>query len=124
MQSSIYSKIEDILKHSDKPLTCTELFDKSEIRQEVNSTDEVSDRLGYLWRRGLVTRVPSPKLGVKSARYAYSWRNNTTKARKPVSIDDVTRRTKFNGLDAKRSADGSIVLTSDEFEIVIRKRYQ
>lgn len=118
---NVYLKLEHILKRSKNPLTCTDLYDKPEIRAEAKSSDAVSDHLGYMWRRGLVTRIPAPRTGTKSARYAYSWRKEADAPTKPVSVDDVKTK-KVRGFDVKKEPDGSVTLATEELVINIRRK--
>lgn len=66
------------------PMTVTMLMDIPEVRQaalnEFTSDDDVriatnrlSDALGFMWRRGLLTRYPAPKESNSFARYSYIW---------------------------------------------------
>lgn len=119
--SSIYTEIEKILKRSKNPLTCTDLYDKPEIRKEAESVQQVSDSLGYLWRRGLLARQPAPRTGAKSARYAYSWRSDADKPAKPVTIEDV-EPTRIHGFDVRKEPDGSVTLITDKLEITVKRR--
>lgn len=65
-------------------LTVTALMDIPEVRaaalEEYTADDDVrvatnklSDALGLMWRRGLLTRYPAPKESNSFARYAYIW---------------------------------------------------
>jgi hypothetical protein len=118
---TIYVKLEKLLKQANKPLTCTDLYDRAEIRELVKSADDVSDRLGYMWRRKLLSRVPAPRTGMKSARWAYSWRKEVDTPKKPVTVEDVKPQ-KLKGLEYRREPDGAITIISDKLEITIRKK--
>lgn len=119
--TSKYLKMEALLKRSKQPLTCADLYEKPEIRALVKSTDEVSDCLGYMWRRGLLTRATAPRTGEKSARYAYSWRSKDEPPARPISIDDIKKKG-LDGLDFRQEPDGAITVISDDFEITIRHK--
>lgn len=78
---SIYQLVEDKLGSSDSPLTVTTLMDDMDIRREALSefgddvrtaTNKLSDVLGFMWRRGLLTRYPAPRETNSFARYAYA----------------------------------------------------
>lgn len=66
--------IELALQQSDEPLDCNELFDMPEIREIAPSVNRVSDYLGVLFRRGVVSRIQSPKDGTSRARWKYFWK--------------------------------------------------
>lgn len=119
--TSVYSKLEKLLKQSKDPLTCTDLYDRAEIRAVSESADDISNRLGYMWRRGLLTRLPAPRTGTKSARYAYIWRKEVDLPHKPVAIEDVKPK-KIHGFDIRTERDGSVVLSTKELEITVRKK--
>lgn len=116
-----YIKLEALLKRSKQPLTCAELYDKPEIRALVKSTDEVSDCLGYMWRRGLLARTNAPRTGEKSARYAYTWRPKAEKPTALISIDDI-RKKGLAGLDFRQEPDGGITVIAGDIEITVRHR--
>ena len=77
----IYQLIENKLREANQPLTVTALMDDMNIRREALSefgddvrtaTNKVSDVLGFMWRRGVLTRYPAPRETNSFARYAYS----------------------------------------------------
>ena len=121
---SAYLKLEKVLKRASQPLTCTDLFEKTEINslEEIASPDDVSDRLGYMWRRGLLTRQPAPRKGAKSARYAYSWRSDAEQPAVPKTIDDIKIGRVVGQLDIQKKRDGSVVFTTEDFEITVRRK--
>lgn len=119
--ASKYLKMESLLKRSKQPLTCADLYEKPEVRALVKSTDEVSDCLGYMWRRGLLVRTTAPRTGEKSARYAYTWRLKDEAPPKLVSVDDFKKKG-LRGLDFRKEPDGAITLISDGLEITVRRR--
>lgn len=41
------------------------------------ATNKLSDTLGFMWRRGLLTRYPAPRGELSFARFAYSWASNS-----------------------------------------------
>lgn len=81
---SIYSMVEELLRRSDRPMTCKELMDNQEVRREAVdewggadkdvqlATNKLSDALGLMWRRGVLVRYPAPKDSLSFARYAYT----------------------------------------------------
>jgi hypothetical protein len=72
--SGLYDVLEKILRKSRNPMTCGDLFDVPEVREFAKSPNRVSDYLGGLWRKGLVSRLPAPKDGSSAARWAYAWK--------------------------------------------------
>lgn len=71
----IYNTLETLIKRSEKPLTCVELYDNSDVRSFADSINRVSDYLGHMYRRGLLGREPAPKSPNSQARWAYYWKN-------------------------------------------------
>lgn len=123
--TSKYLKIEAVLKRAKHPLTCAEVYDRPEIKAVVDSSDETSDCLGYMWRRGLLQRTTAPRTGEKSARYAYSWRSRNETPPKPVAVDELEALKKqkgLRGLEFRKEPDGAITLISDDLEITVRRR--
>lgn len=45
-----------------------------EIRKHAASVNRVSDYLGNLWRKGLVVRIPAPKIDGVRSRWLYAWK--------------------------------------------------
>lgn len=56
--AEIYVLIERILKDAgDDPQTVTDIWDRyPEVRESVRDTNDLSDKLGYMWRRNLLDR--------------------------------------------------------------------
>lgn len=81
----IYQLVEQKLRNASEPLTCVALMDMSDVRQEAVAeyggldrdvrlaTNKLSDTLGFMWRKGLLTRYPAPRESTSLARYAYAW---------------------------------------------------
>lgn len=92
-EKTIYSLLEKHLRATEEPVTCVDLMDIQEIRkaalaefgqQDVRlATNKLSDALGFMWRRGLVTRFPAPKESTSFARYSYIW--DRKEDAKPIS---------------------------------------
>ena len=62
------------LKAADKPLTFQDLYDMPDIREVAPSPNRVSDYLGVMFRRGLVSRVRIDSEGSSRARWGYVWK--------------------------------------------------
>ncbi len=71
---------EQHLRVADRPLTCHDLYDVPEIRAIAPSANRVSDYLGVMFRKGLLSRTQAdsnePEHG--RARWAYLWRGKVT----------------------------------------------
>lgn len=80
---TIYQVLERHLREADGPLTCVDLMDRNDVRAEAlkefggkerdvrQATNKLSDALGFMWRRGLLTRFPAPKGSHSLARFSY-----------------------------------------------------
>jgi hypothetical protein len=119
--TSVYNKLEKVLKQAKEPLTCVDLYERTEIRATAESANDVSNRLGYMFRRGLLTRLPAPRTGTKSARFAYTWRKEVDLPKEPVTVDDVKPK-RIHGFDVSQEKDGSVTLTTKDLEITVRRR--
>lgn len=82
----IYHVLETILKRSDRPLTCVELYDNPDVRKFADSTGRVSDYLGHMYRQGLLGREPAPKTPNSQARWGYFWKNRSEVQPKVVQM--------------------------------------
>jgi hypothetical protein len=72
----LFPALEAALKASEDPLDCQALFDMPEVKKYANSVNRVSDYLGNMWRKNLVTRLPAPKTSNTRSRWMYEWRGN------------------------------------------------
>lgn len=59
-EKGLFNALEKILRETGEPMDCNQLFEKSEVREYAATANRVSDYLGGLWRKGLVTRLPPP----------------------------------------------------------------
>lgn len=97
--NDLYPLLERILRSSDKPLNCHELYDMEEVRNVAPSVNRVSDYLGVMFRKGQVSRVPADAASTMPtrARWSYVWREKVTpewKQTTQVKADPVTYRPK------------------------------
>lgn len=95
-ERTIYQLVEAHLRGKTEPITCVELMDIHEIREEAlaefgrsnrdvrTATNKLSDTLGFMWRRGLLTRYPAPRSELSFARYAYTWNEQKIDPSKPI----------------------------------------
>lgn len=48
------------------------------------ATNKMSDVLGFMWRRGVLTRYPAPKDGTSFARFSYAWNEKPEPDARPI----------------------------------------
>lgn len=122
----IYRVVEKYLRQSDRPLTCVDLMDHSEVEQEAfsefggdkqHAANKLSDTLGFMWRRGLLNRYPYS--GDQMARYAYAW-IETAKDTPPAEPVTTPRKAK-TGVTVQEREDG-IMIEFDKFFVFIRPK--
>ena len=80
----IYALVEKHLRLNPQPVTCSALMEIDEIRTEalrafggedrdvVVATRKMSNMLGFMWRRGILTRYPTPTTDTSFARFSYA----------------------------------------------------
>jgi hypothetical protein len=73
-EKGLLQTLEKILRTTGQPMDCNQLFDMPEVREYAATANRVSDYLGGLWRKGLVTRLPSASEGTSRARWSYQWK--------------------------------------------------
>ncbi len=73
-ENGLFQALEVALKAAEGPLDCQALFDMTTVKEHAASVTRVSDYLGNLWRKNLVTRLPAPKDGSSRARWMYEWK--------------------------------------------------
>lgn len=73
----IYNVLETQLKRTDRPLTCVDLFDHPDVKKFADSVNRVSDYLGHMYRRGLLSREPALKTLNSQAKWGYFWKNRS-----------------------------------------------
>ena len=81
-EDGLFSVLSKILKESDDPMDCNQLFDIADVKAYAASPNRVSDYLGNLWRKGLVVRHVQPRTETSRARYSYEWKRTGKKAEK------------------------------------------
>lgn len=111
------------LQTAQRPMTCHDLYDIQEIRDIAPSANRVSDYLGVLFRRGLVSRVATNGEGEHGrAKWAYVWREKVTpewKKATKVEPKDFRPKPVFDRPNLHISDDGTH-LTTDMPEIPIQ----
>ncbi len=73
-ESGLFPALEAILRASDEPLDAQALFDMASVKEHAASASRVSDYLGNLWRKGVVTRLPATGEGRGKPRWMYQWK--------------------------------------------------
>jgi hypothetical protein len=74
-EEGLFDVLEKILRKSNEPLDCVEIYDQSaEVRDRAANPNRVSDYLGNMWRKGLLVRLPAPRGEGKKARWLYAWK--------------------------------------------------
>lgn len=123
---AIYQKIEQYMQATTKPLTCNDLMEHDDVRQaaieaygkDITRTNErVSDALGLMWRKGLLTRYPAPRTSRSLARYAYMWEVKKEKI-DPIPNIMTTRKQGF----VVREHEGGIVIEFEKFMVYIQPK--
>lgn len=74
-EKGLLQALEKVLRETGRAMDCVELFDIPSVREYAATANRVSDYLGLMWRKALVTRVPSAQAGGSRARWAYQWKN-------------------------------------------------
>lgn len=77
--NELYPLLQQHLQASDRPLTCHDLYDVPEIRAIAPSANRISDYLGVLFRRGVLSRLQNSSEDEHGrARWAYIWKEKVT----------------------------------------------
>ena len=74
-EDGLYKALEKIMRSSESAMGCNQLYDLPEVREHAASANRVSDYLGNMWRKGLLSRIPSD--GTSKAKWGYLWKENT-----------------------------------------------
>jgi hypothetical protein len=125
----IYAIIEKHLRSATAPMTCVDLMDISEIREEACeefgediriTTNRLSDTLGFMWRRNLLTRYPSSGERGQMARWAYIWtaENITREPPQPAPPPSYKGR---QGVNITEREDG-VMIEFDKFYVFVRPK--
>lgn len=128
---TLYSLLEKHLRSTAYPLTCAGLMEISEIREQALddfggsdrdtrvATNKLSDTLGFMWRRGILTRYPSDEPN-SYARYAYIW--DQQEGARPVEAVKPTQR-KIGKSELKiTEIDDGVLLDFEKFTVMIRPK--
>lgn len=133
-EQGLFYALEIILKAAKEPLTCVQMYnDNFSVREHANNPNRVSDYLGGLWRKGLVTRVPAPKTNNSSARWAYAWKTEQVHTKISEHIEYHAGAKKFvDGIKQKSihgkpgieitEDDNSVTIELENFTITVRRK--
>lgn len=77
-EDGLYDALEEELKKSGQPMDCVQLFEFASVRKYAASSNRVSDYLGNMWRKGVLTRLPAPRGTGSNARWLYAWKGRKT----------------------------------------------
>lgn len=126
-EQGLFGALERELRKAKEPLDCATLFEVTAVREHAETVNRVSDYLGNLWRKGLVLRLPAPKLEGTRARWLYIWKDKGAK-KKPlpdlsqaVEFADVESIFSRPNLEVTEEGD-TIVLTLPSITITIKQR--
>lgn len=122
----IYRLIEKHLMHAEEPMTCVDLMDIEEIAQEAmrefgqdksEATNKLSDTLGFMWRRNVLSRYMTTGASGQKARYAYAWANKEEPGVKTLP-PHVRAKT---GITVQEREDG-VMIEFEKFFVFIRPK--
>lgn len=131
----IYNILEKHLRAVAEPLTVTALMDIKEIRDEaltefadgktdsasvVQATNKLSDTLGFMWRRNLLTRYPAPKETHSFARFAYIW--DQQRDSKPINLEPMRRAQAGKVGFTVTEVDDGVLLEFQKFTVMIKQK--
>ncbi|WP_018609544.1 hypothetical protein [Uliginosibacterium gangwonense] len=126
----IYDLLEKHLRSAAYPMTCVNLMDIEEIRREALkeygkdvriTTNKLSDLLGFMWRRGLLTRYPAPKDGDSLAKYAYIWDKQEDARPTPSPIPSPASSRRKTSVQIEE-IPGGVVIEFDKFTITVKAK--
>lgn len=123
----IYQVIQKYLEPAESPMTCVDLIDVPEVFKVATeefgddkrvATNKLSDTLGFMWRRGLLTRYPTTGAGAQMARYGYVWNAREDNASKKPELPPVRSKT---GLLIQEREDG-VMIEFEKFFVFVRPK--
>jgi hypothetical protein len=120
---SIYQALEQALREAKEPLSARELLSNDDVqqaaRESFNTADRVqwnrdlSNTLAYLWRKGLINRVPVSIPGTRS-QYAYSCREPLVPSPAPFSSRKPTYYI--------TESEDSVSIEFENFAIIVKRK--
>lgn len=130
-EKDIYNVLEKHLRAAAYPLTVTMLMDIEEVRKvaldelssdgdEREATNKLSDTLGFMWRRGLLTRFPAPKESNSFARFSYVWDQKENS--RPVQETPIARASAGKVGFTIAEIDDGVLLEFQKFTVMIKSK--
>lgn len=129
---TIYQLIEQRLREATSPMTCSDLMETyDDLREEAIeefggktrdsrvAANKLSDLLGFMWRRGVLTRYPAPRTSTSFARYAYSI---ATQPEKEPSVIPPPVKLKSKSLVGIVEHDDCVEIEFDKFVIFVKTK--
>jgi len=138
----IYTRIEDILRaQGSTPATCTEIYDSHfdlhghiDLRKQTDgpmSAEErrradigrLSDYMGHMWRRGLLTRHTSPGGGSNGqARYSYTLKECDHMPQRLPDPETLSHKTIRKQQIEITETDRGLIIELEDFQLLIRRK--
>lgn len=127
----IYNVVEKHLRAAAYPMTVTMLMDIQEVHDTAleelspsgdlrEATNKLSDTLGFMWRRGLLTRFPAPKESNSFARFSYVW--DQREDSRPVSDNPIARAMAGKTGFTVTEIDDGVLLEFQKFTVMIKAK--
>lgn len=124
----IYQVLKELLEVSTTPLTCVDLFDHPNVKQFADDANRVSDYLGHMYRRGLLSRYPAPRTENSAARFAYLWKSAKKEAPKSrvaaprLEVYTNERRVSRSNIGVTENGDGSVTIELANLTITVKPK--
>lgn len=128
--NEIYSVLEHALREADQPLTCVALMEIPAVRkaaleefgQDVQiATNKLSDTLGFMWRRDVLSRYLAQTEGRARARYAYSWREKEQITPSPLPAPSSSIKRKKPVFTVIES-DTDVTIEFENVTLIVKRR--
>lgn len=133
-EEGLYGALESALQVAKEPLDCTTLFKIPSVCEHAPTVNRVSDYLGNLWRKGVVLRIPAPRLEGTRAQWLYAWKDKgIAKGQAKKKPWDLRKAIPYHpGVEAVLNRptmeiteeDGTVVLTLPSILITIKPNPQ
>ncbi len=125
-QREIYQVIEQRLRESPKPLTVSELLDLPDVRATAIAeygndvrvyTDRLSNVLGLMWGREVITRYPAFEKANSQARFMYEWPKS-----EPLRLVLPSTFPKAKTSAIITEQDDGVLIEFEKFTILVRQK--
>lgn len=121
-ETGLFPALEAAFKAASGPMDCHQLYELPSVRDSAASANRVSDYLGNMWRKGLLTRLPAPREGNSRSRWIYEW-----KGHKGPSLygHDYTPKVLADRPTLLITEDGQdMTLETEHLIIIIRQKFK